>query len=68
MNCVPEWAKGLIRYFVIFHDRVPGSNLHFQKPEKILEGGDTSVQAHAQNWILMLPGNGQISGCYIEKN
>ena len=35
---VPAWDKGLIRYFVIFHDRSLGLNLHFQNPEKNLEG------------------------------
>ena len=40
---VPAWAKGLIRYFVIFNDRAPGSNLHFRNPEKLSEGEDIRV-------------------------
>ena len=65
---VPAWAKGLIRYFSIFHDRILGLNLHFRKPEKLLEEEDTSVQAHARQQILTLPGNVQISGCSVKKN
>ena len=34
---VPEWAKGPIRYFDIFHDRDLGSNLRFRNPEKLSE-------------------------------
>ena len=30
---VPSRAKGLIRYFGIFHDRVLGSRPHFRKLE-----------------------------------
>ena len=37
-------AKSLIRYFGIFHDRAPGSNLRFKNPEKILGGEDIRVQ------------------------
>ena len=40
---IPAWDKGLIRYFGIFHDRGPISNLWFWKPEKILEVEDTRV-------------------------
>ena len=41
---VPEFAKGSIIYFGIFHDRTLGSNLRFWKPEKLLEGEDIRVQ------------------------
>ena len=37
---VPAWDKGSIRYFGIFHYQALGSNLWFQNPEKLLEGGD----------------------------
>ena len=33
---VPEWDKGSIRYFDIFHDQSIGSILSFRKPDKIL--------------------------------
>ena len=40
MSTVPDWAKGLIRYFCIFHYRFLCSNPLFQNPEKLLEGED----------------------------
>ena len=42
MRYIPAWAKGSIRYFGIFRDWVLGLNLHFQNPEKLLEGGNTN--------------------------
>ena len=41
---IPAWAKVLIRYFGIFHDRGPISNRCFKKPEKLLEVEDIRVQ------------------------
>ena len=41
---IPAWAKGLIRYFVIFHYRATGSNLRFRKHKKLLEGEDIHVR------------------------
>ena len=35
LNEVPACANDLIRYFSIFHDQDPSSNLYFQNPEKI---------------------------------
>ena len=41
--CVSAWAKGLIRYFGVFHDQPPCSNLRFRNPEKISERDDLRV-------------------------
>ena len=38
MSQVPEWAKGPIRYFGIFHDRVLGSRQHSWKHENSRKG------------------------------
>ena len=42
--------------------------LSFQNPEKLLEGGDTRVQAHARYRIITLSGNGQLSVCSVKMN
>ena len=44
LNDVPAWANDLIRYFSIFHDQDPSSNLYFQNPEKISGGEDVCVR------------------------
>ena len=55
---VPEWDKGLIRYFSIFYDQALGLNLHFWKPQTLSEGEDilfhpTLSSVFSRYWVMI---------------